>query len=457
MLVLAQGSGVVKKRRCAIIALLDTNHETTDIIEKRNGRLLTIDGILFYAGRALFDYNVLVPAYLSHLGAPSFLIGLAVSINRLGFFLPQFFVANHAAARALNKSILLLGVRMYIYALIALGSAMFLFSDHHPSTALTVFLILYSISCVGDGIQALPWVDILAKSIHSAKRGRFLGYMQTYGGVASFGMAALVGWVLSRHWLAFPVNYIYLVSLAALLGFGSLKALDMLQEPAKAEVEARQPLRDYLCSIPATIKGNPGFKRFLLVRALSQSFFLSAPFYVTYAIDVLNAPAGLIGWFIAAQMAGITIGGVVLGYVGDFMGNSRSVQSALAISLVSPLAGLLLGQGLAGNSFGAPLVLIYLCLYFFLGASLAGIWMTMQNYLLELVNPSSQPTCLGLANMLTAPVSLLPLLGGIIVAGVGYTGLFAVTIILSLSALTFSLRLREPRMEPLNRKNSVDQ
>jgi MFS family permease len=447
----------LRKRRCAIITIPDKNHTTKEIIEKRNGRLLTIDGILFYASRALFDYNVLVPAYLSQLGAPSFLIGLAVSINRLGFFLPQFFVANYAAARALNKSILLLGVRMYIYALIALVSTMFLFGGHSPSASLAIFLILYSISCVGDGIQALPWVDILAKSIHSTKRGRFLGYMQTLGGIASFGMAALVGWVMSRHWLAFPVNYIYLVSLAALLGFGSLKVLDLLQEPAKAEVEARQPLRDYLCGIPAMIRGNPGLKRFLLVRALSQSFFLSAPFYVTYAIDVQKAPTGLIGWFIAAQMAGITVGGIALGYIGDFWGNSRAVQSALTVSLVSPLAGLALEQGLAGSSFGASLVPIYLLLYFFLGASLAGIWMAMQNYLLELVNPSSQPSCLGLANILTAPVSLLPMLGGIVVAGVGYSGLFAITIMLSLTALTFSLKMREPRKESLNRNNCLDQ
>ncbi len=421
--------------------------EQTEIseTEKYNRRLLLTDGVLYYASRSLFDYNVLVPAFISHLGASSFLVGLAVSMNRLGFFLPQIFVANYAAVRPLNKPILLLGARIYTYSLAAMVPLMLILSTRAPLAALALFFLLYSISCAGDGVQALPWVDILAKSIHGTRRGRLVGYMQALGGIAAFGMAALVAWILTRAWLAFPINYILLVLLAALVSFGSLKVLSLLVEPAKNTSEIRQPLKEYLRSIPNMVRANPGFKRFLLVRCLSQSYSLAAPFYVTYAIDVLGAPKGIMGGFIAAQMAGLIVGGIFLGYMGDMVGNSWSVRLAITASLAAPAVGLSMAYGPPGTSFSGPVILFFLILYFFLGTSLAGLWMAMQNYLLDLVDPNSRPTCVGLTNMLVAPVSFLPMLGGIIVVLAGYRGLFAITMLLILAALWFSLGMREPR------------
>ena len=413
--------------------------------ERYNSTLLVTDGILYYASRALFDYNVLVPAFVSYLGASPFLVGLASSINRLGFYFPQVFVANYAAVRPLNKPILLLGVKVYTFALFALIPPMLLLAGRAPGAALALFFILYSISCAGDGVQALPWVDILAKAIQSTKRGRLLGYMQTLAGIASFGMAALVAWVLGRAWLAFPVNYMLLVFLSALLGLCSVKVLGFLREPVREISEKRESLSRYLRSIPAVIQANPGYNRFLLVRVLSQSYSLAAPFYVTFAIDVLGAPKSLMGGFIAAQMAGVMVGGVLLGYVGDLAGNSWSVRLSLAASLMSPLAALFVGYGLANGRLGGMAVFFLLVLYFFLGAAVAGLWMTLQNYLLELVHPDNRATCVGLANIFIAPMSFLPVMGGFLLGFIEYRGLFSLTFLLVLAAFGFSLGLSEPR------------
>jgi MFS family permease len=412
---------------------------------KQNRRLLMADGVLYYAGRALLDYNVVVPALISHLGASSLQVGLAASINRLGFFLPQIFVAHDAAARPLVKSLLLLGVKIYTCGLLALIPCILVLSARAPGAALALFYVFYAMACAGDGVQALPWVDILAKTVASTRRGRLLGWMQTLGGIASFGMAALVAWVVSRAWLPFPVNYMLLALLAALLGLASLKVLGLLHEPPREAPETHRPLREYLASIPGVVRENPGFSRFLGVRALSQSLLLAAPFYVTYAIDALGAPKVIMGGFIAAQMAGIMLGGLLLGYVGDLYGNARSVRLSLTASLVPPLAGLFLGLGRAGGGFGWVQVLTFHFLYFFLGAALAGLWMTLQNYLLDLVGPDNRPTCVGLSNMLVAPMSFFPMLGGMLLAAAGYMGLFAITLSVGLAALGCSLGMREPR------------
>ncbi len=71
--------------------------------------------------------------------------------------------------------------------------------------------------------------------------------------------------------------------------------------------------------------------------------------------------------------------------------------------------------------------------------------MTLQNYLLDLVNPNIRPTCVGFSNMLVAPMSFLPMLGGIIVATMGYKSLFAITLFMGLTSFCFSLKMQEPR------------
>jgi MFS family permease len=424
---------------------LAINQVTVGEAEKHNRWLFIADGVLYFSSRALFDYNVLVPAFVSHLGASSFLIGLVVSINRLGFFLPQIFVANHVAGRSYIKPVLLIGVKIYTYSLLAMIPMILLLANRAPLLAMVLFFILYSLSCAGDGIQGLPWVDILAKSIDSTRRGRLLGYMQTLGGIASFAMAGLVAWVLSRSWLSFPGNYTTLIMLAAVVSFGSIMVLGRLQEPANGNPDIRQPLRQYLCSIPAVVRVIPGFNKYLLIRGLGQSYSLASAFYVTYAIDGLGATPGLMGGFIAAQMGGVMVGGMLLGYIGDMWGTAWSVRLSLISSVISPAVALLLTFGWAGNSSSGTVTLLLLLLYFFLGATLAGLWMTFQNYLLELVDAKDRPTCIGLTNVLVAPLSFLPVIGGILVGFVGYKGLFFVTLLLILIALWLSAGMPEPR------------
>lgn len=421
------------------------NHISAEEAEKHNRWLFIADGVLYLSSRALFDYNVLVPAFVSHLGASSFLIGLAVSVNRLGFFLPQIFVANFVAGRSYTKPILLMGVKIYTYSLLAMIPIILLLAGRAPLLVMVLFFILYSLACAGDGIQGLPWVDILAKSINSTRRGRLLGYMQTLGGIASFAMAGLVAWVLSRSWLSFPGNYTVLIILAALVSFGSIMVLSRLKEPANGDVDARQPLKQYLCSIPGIVREIAGFKKFLLIRGLGQAYSLAAAFYVTYAIDGLGVKAGLMGGFIAAQMGGVIAGGMLLGYIGDMWGTAWSVRLSLVASVIPPAAALVLTFGRLGDTSSGIVIFCLLLLYFFLGATLAGLWMTFQNYLLELVDSRDRPTCIGLTNVLVAPLSFLPVIGGILVGFVGYKGLFLSTLLLVLIALWLSLGMPEPR------------
>jgi hypothetical protein len=78
---------------------------------------------------------------------------LVVSINRLGFFLPQIFVANYVAGRSYTKPILLIGVKIYTYSLLAMIPMILLLANRAPLLAMVLFFILYPLSCAGDGIQ----------------------------------------------------------------------------------------------------------------------------------------------------------------------------------------------------------------------------------------------------------------------------------------------------------------
>jgi MFS family permease len=75
------------------------------------------------------------------------------------------------------------------------------------------------------------------------------------------------------------------------------------------------------------------------------------------------------------------------------------------------------------------------------GASVSGMWVGFMAYLLNIAPPLSRPTYLGFMNTLLFPMSFAPLLGGVLVNIVNYSGLFLMSVVCGVLALLVTKRL----------------
>jgi MFS family permease len=81
--------------------------------------------------------------------------------------------------------------------------------------------------------------------------------------------------------------------------------------------------------------------------------------------------------------------------------------------------------------------------FFVSGAANDGNALAGSTYLLEIAPEDERPSYIGLANTTLGIVTFLPVLGGWLVARIGYGGTFAISLAFALLGLLASARLQE--------------
>ncbi len=151
----------------------------------------------------------------------------------------------------------------------------------------------------------------------------------------------------------------------------------------------------------------------------------------------------MIGIFLSAQMLGSILSNPLWGYLSDFVGNRRVVQMSTFLGLVVPLIALVITSRLS---------LLFILLFIVEGFFMAGRNIGNTNFLLDMAPPKDRPTYVSLNGTLTFPVSLFPLIGGIIIQYVSYNFLFMITSSVIFIGFVLSLKLIEPRKGGINGK-----
>jgi len=89
--------------------------------------------------------------------------------------------------------------------------------------------------------------------------------------------------------------------------------------------------------------------------------------------------------------------------------------------------------------------LLYLLLFAIIGFFIAGRTIGNTNYLLDIAPSKDRPTYISLTGTLLFPVSLFPLIGGLIAQYISYNMLFIITGVPILLGFILSFNLEEPR------------
>jgi MFS family permease len=404
-------------------------------------RRIAAAGICFQGGAAAVDSSTVIATLVHGLTGSVVAVGAASAILRYGWLSPQIFVGYFAQRSARRMPYYIFGAfgRAACLALIAVLLAVA--GGVADTLVVALFFALWTAYAFISGIVAVPYNDIVARSVPSGRRSRLLAIRFFGGGVLALGVAAAAGRLLDAF--AFPGGYAAVILLGAGLLLASSISFVSAGEPA---VPPRGATADgfaaFLRAGIEVFRGDRRFRLFVYAQWLGGAVMMALPFYILQA-GVVSAGAATVGVLLGAQTAGALVSNALWGWWGDRFGKRSLLEGVAVLRAAPPL--LMLAWTPLAVSGAAPALAGFAAIFFLLGALTSGITIAMIGYLMEISPDDRRPAYSGYFNALVAPAALLPLAGAAIIEATAFAGVFAVS--LGAAILQF-LVVREIRAGP---------
>lgn len=403
-------------------------------------------GAAFQGGAAAVDTATVVASLVYHLTGSAFAVGAASAILRLGWLLPQLVVGYLAQRAERRMPFYVFGAYGRAFCLLLIALLLWLGpywtpSDWTPSgepqsgaTPLPLaagFLLLWTLYAFVSGVVAVPYNDIVGRSIPSASRSSMLAWRFFGGGLIALLVALFIRWALD----VMPVLPAYgaVFALASVLMLASSSLFVSAGEPRLARPPAaeRRSAGSFLRGGFETLRRDRRFRLFLGTQWLGGATLMALPFYIVAAGQNGVATTD-VGVLLGAQTIGALASNPLWGRIGDRAGKLRLLQTVAITRMAPPLAVLALlpaGAGLVG----------FAALFFIIGAMMNGVTIGYLGYLMEISPDDRRPAYSAYFNALASPAALLPLAGAGLVSLISIEAVFIAALI---SALCQILLLR---------------
>ncbi len=392
-----------------------------------------LDATTFWFGLSFISASTIVPLFISKLTTSALPVGLAAVVSQGGWLLPQLFTANAVERLARKKPVIVhLGFFTERLPMWGILLAPFLVG-RSPTLALVFFLTAYAWHCLGGGVVATAWQDLVARCFTVNQRGLFWGLSSSIGvGMGTAG-SFFSAWLLKTY--PFPTNFALIFAIAAVAISLSWFAIALVREPLEPVSAQRQSNRQFWAGLLPLLRRDHNFRRFLGARVLLALGRMGVGFITVSAVRRWDVSDSVVGLYTAAMLVGQTLGNLAFGLLSDRRGHKLSLElGALASFLTFALAWL------------APSADWYYAVFFLMGISLGALIISGMLVVMEFCEPSRRPTYLGLANTGTGLANVVGPLLGALLASFSYSLLFATSAVVSLAALA-AMRwgVREPR------------
>jgi len=417
------------------MAELAVNDNATTDNARWNFGVSIWDVTFIMLGISIVSRETVMPVLVAQLTSSKLALGLIPAIFSLGGYLPQLLFANFTERLRYKKPFTMwvggLGERGP-YLLMAL--TIWWLAGSAPALALVVFFCCLAATATALGAATPAWFDMIAKVIPVQRRGLYAGLGHGLGALMGVVGAYFVGRILAT--VAFPNNFALLFGLAFAIMAISWLGLALTREPPSAMIKEQMPLTRYLRQLPAILRRDRNYQRFLICRTIIQMGTMAGGFFMVYGIERFQIDGAGVGLLTAVLVAGQAVMGLIWGVLADRFGHKRVLATAaFALALAALAAWMADSQTWLVVTFAL------------LGAYMAADTASGLNIILEFCAPEDRPTYIGLTNTLLAPVlTLAPLLGGWLAMTVGYPGLFMTALLFaSLGGLLMAFWVREPR------------
>ena len=398
-------------------------------------------GVLFQGGAAAVDTSTIIAALVHGLTGSNFAVGAAAAIARCGWLAPQVIVGHFAQQRRRRLGFYVAGAFGRVACLAGVAALVAGVGARPGSAAIAAFFALWTAYAIVSGIVAVPYNDIVARSIASERRSRMLAIRFFGGGVLALGVAVLAARLIDG--LAFPLGYAAVIAIAALLLLAS--ALCFV---AAGESDAALPAKPdggfgaYLRAGMALFGSDRRLRQFVCAQWLGGAVAMALPFYI------LQAGSGPDAWsyvalLLGAQTAGALLSNPLWGWWGDVRGKRSLLQAVAAVGALAPL---LMLAWLASERT-APALAWFMLVFALLGAAGSGGTIAQLGYLMEISPDERRPAYSGYFSALVAPAALLPLAGAVVVEAASAAAVFGISALAAVLQCLAVRRLPDHRTE----------
>lgn len=386
------------------------------------------------AGSFVFISTIL-PLYVSYLTESRVLIGLIPAIYLAASHVPQLLLAARAESLARKKPWV---VRVSVFERVPwliLGLGILLWPAASGWFSYLFLAVTLLCSQVAVGVASPAWRAMLANIIHPDRKGLMFGLGSAFG-----GLMGTAGALLARHLLdhvAFPSSF----GLCFVLAFAgqaiSWTFLTLNREPPRPADRPRIRLGPYLRELPAVLRRDPSFARFLLSQVLVIFGSLGVTFYVVYGREAFAISDSFAGSLTVAALISQALGTPLLGWWGDRFGH-RSATAAGALLCAAAGAVMVAAPG-AGWMYAA---------FALLTVADSGMKVARPSLAMDLGAGGRVPTYVALTTtLLAAPALAAPIVGGWLIELVDFRPVFvAGTVLALLGWLLLRTGVADPRM-----------
>ncbi len=414
------------------------------------------NGALYQWGEGFIDANTVIPVFLSKLTASNALIGFAASLPDLGWFLPQFATVPLLSRRPRSlwlyrRAAVVRGAAFALLALLIVPLA------PHPAALLATFLFCYGAYAFGSGLAAVPFMEVVGKTVPRERLGAYWALRLFWGGLLVMGAGLFVRALLRPG--TDPWRFALLFTFAAVLVSLGYGLFSTIREPAVAPVPEEAGPLGMLREGGAMLAHDAHFRRLLIARATLSIWLTTAPFIVLFSVRHLGAGARAAGTFLLARMAGYVISNLLWHRVSRGLGDRVLMRIAAAGCSVLPLAAAAITAaspwGLGWMTPGAAVIALEVVM-FLGGATQSGMAVGYSSLMLLLSPPGRRQAFIGLINTFLGPTLLLPMLGGALVDMTNAPLLFALCAVVALIGVRAAWKLRDSRGLPAAEAETVD-
>jgi len=129
-------------------------------------------GVFFQGGAAAADSSTIVAALVHALTGSAFAVGATAAIGRYGWLFPQLFVGWLAQSQPRRLPLYMAGAFGRVACLAAVAALLVLTGDETNPLLVIGFFTLWTAYAFVSGIVAVPYNDIVGRSVASTKRSR---------------------------------------------------------------------------------------------------------------------------------------------------------------------------------------------------------------------------------------------------------------------------------------------
>ncbi|MCH7930047.1 MAG: MFS transporter, partial [Proteobacteria bacterium] len=395
-------------------------------------------GICFQGGAAAVDSSTIIATLVHGLTGSAVAVGAASAILRYGWLFPQIFVGYLAQRRRRRMPFYMVGAFGRAACLVGIAGLLAIAGALPDALLIALFFGLWTAYAFVSGIVAVPYNDIVARSVASTRRSRMLAIRFFGGGLLALGVAAAAHQFLNT--LTFPGGYAPLVLLGAFLLLASSISFVSAGEPVAPE--PRTPDEGFLGFLREGVevfRSDGRFRLFVYSQWLGGAVTMALPFYILQAMETHGTTA-VVAFLLGAQTAGALVSNALWGWWGDRHGK-RSLLEGVAVLRAAPPLLILVWIWIAG-AWAVPTLAGFTVVFLLLGALGNGITIAMLGYLMEISPDDRRPAYSGYFNAIVAPAALLPLVGAAIVEATSLSGVFVVSLIAAILQFLTVRRLR---------------